>query len=117
MAGDSPTWFVAFRGRYSANNVLLSLAGMIHNSVEDDEYRGYHIPAGTMVFPNAWWVINHLGKLQLDHKLIHFDIRAIARNEHLYPDPLDFKPERWLPGGSSFESVRPGEYVFGYGRR
>ncbi len=46
-----------------------------------------------------------------------FGIRAIARDEGLYPDPLAFKPERWLPGGSSFNSLRPGEYIFGYGRR
>lgn len=25
-----------------------------HQSTEDDEYRGYHIPAGTLVIPNSW---------------------------------------------------------------
>ena len=27
-----------------------------HAVVEDDEYDGYFIPAGTVVFPNAWQV-------------------------------------------------------------
>lgn len=25
-----------------------------HLSTQDDEYRGYHIPAGTLVLPNTW---------------------------------------------------------------
>lgn len=25
-----------------------------HQSTKDDEYRGYHIPAGTIVIPNSW---------------------------------------------------------------
>jgi len=65
-------------------------------TTEEDEYRGYRIPKGTIVFPNVW---------------------AIARNEDTYLEPLDFKPERWLPGGANFNSVRPIDYVFGYGRR
>lgn len=26
-----------------------------HQSTQDDEYRGYFIPAGTLVIPNSWW--------------------------------------------------------------
>ena len=26
--------------------------------MEDDEYKGYRIPAGTIVFPNIWYVTN-----------------------------------------------------------
>ncbi|KLO05955.1 cytochrome P450 [Schizopora paradoxa] len=70
--------------------------GFIHTAAEEDVYHGYRIPAGTMVIPNVW---------------------AISRNEDIYPKPLDFIPERWLPGGSSLNSFRPDEYVFGYGRR
>lgn len=25
-----------------------------HRTTKDDEYRGYHIPAGTIVLPNSW---------------------------------------------------------------
>lgn len=27
---------------------------MPHQTTEDDEYRGFHIPAGTLVIPNSW---------------------------------------------------------------
>lgn len=30
--------------------------GLPHAVVEDDEYDGYFIPAGTVMFPNAWYV-------------------------------------------------------------
>ena len=30
--------------------------GIPHAVIEDDEYEGYFIPAGTVVFVNAWWV-------------------------------------------------------------
>jgi len=67
-----------------------------HYATQDDEYRGYHIPAGTIVIPNVW---------------------AIAGDRDTYPEPLEFIPERWLPDGSHVNSIRPEEFVFGYGRR
>jgi len=69
-----------------------------HLLTADDEYNGYRIPKGTMVLPNVW---------------------AISRDPARYPDPEAFKPERWLPGETSegVPSVRPQEYVFGFGRR
>jgi len=69
-----------------------------HCTTSDDEYKGYHIPAGTMVVPNVW---------------------AMSRDPNIYPDPLSFKPERWIPGGTSegVPSLRPQEYAFGFGRR
>ncbi len=30
--------------------------GVIHLAMEEDEYRGYHIPRGTVVIPNPWYV-------------------------------------------------------------
>ncbi len=49
--------------------------------------------------------------------IISSESRAMGRNADIYPDPLEFKPERFLPGGVNFNSVRPEEFVFGYGRR
>ncbi|OSD08730.1 CyP450 monooxygenase [Trametes coccinea BRFM310] len=68
-----------------------------HRLVADDKYRGYLIPKGTLVIPNVW---------------------AFSRDHHVYPDPFDFKPERFLKAGKLDPNVLdPLEYVFGYGRR
>ncbi|KAI3970821.1 hypothetical protein MKX01_024468 [Papaver californicum] len=69
-------------------------------SVEDCEIDGYFIPKNTTLLTNVW---------------------AIARDPSMWPDPLKFKPERFLPGnekanvdikGNDFEVI-----PFGAGRR
>jgi Cytochrome P450 len=68
---------------------------------KDDEYKGYHIAAGTIIFPNIW---------------------SIHHNEFTYPDPFTFKPDRFLSKGGSLailgpESLNEGHCAFGFGRR
>lgn len=43
----------------------------------------------------------------------------MSQDANRYPDPLSFKPERWIPGEASIAvpALRPQEYVFGFGRR
>ena len=68
-------------------------------TMKDDEYKWYHIAAGTVVFANVW---------------------SIHHNESMYPDPFAFKPERFLPKDGStlgHESLNEGHYGFGFGRR
>ncbi|RZC76181.1 hypothetical protein C5167_002759 [Papaver somniferum] len=69
-------------------------------SAEDCEIDGYFIPKNTTLLTNIW---------------------AIARDPSMWPDPLKFKPERFLPGnekanvdikGNDFEVI-----PFGAGRR
>ncbi|RPD64516.1 cytochrome P450 98A3 [Lentinus tigrinus ALCF2SS1-7] len=68
-----------------------------HRAVADDEYKGYHIPKGAVIFANAW---------------------AISRNPAVYPDPERFVPERFIRNGQlSLEGRDPAEYAFGFGRR
>ncbi|KAJ7708648.1 cytochrome P450 [Mycena rosella] len=63
----------------------------------DDDYRGYRIPAGSIVIGNTW---------------------AILHDENIYPDPHAFKPERFLLGGKLNPAVRDPEVAaFGFGRR
>ncbi|QRV84989.1 cytochrome P450 family protein [Ceratobasidium sp. AG-Ba] len=57
---------------------------------EDNEYHGYLIPQGAIIFGNVW---------------------AISRNEDVYPDPETFNPDRFL------DSSLPPAPVFGWGRR
>ncbi|KAF8269892.1 CyP450 monooxygenase [Lactarius quietus] len=67
--------------------------GVPHRLTEDDVYNGYFIPAGSMVFYNSW---------------------AILHNSETYPEPLKFKPERFLDPTSRPPFPEAG---FGFGRR
>ncbi|KAJ7676990.1 cytochrome P450 [Mycena polygramma] len=62
----------------------------------EDEYRGYRLPAGSIVIPNAW---------------------AMLHNEAMYPDPYAFKPERFLLNGKINPAIRSPDAAFGFGRR
>ncbi|KAJ6597635.1 cytochrome P450, partial [Mycena vulgaris] len=71
--------------------------GVPHRVLVDDEYRGYRIPAGSVVIGNIW---------------------AILHDEDMYPDPQSFKPERFLRNGKLNPDVRdPETAAFGFGRR
>ncbi|KIK66003.1 hypothetical protein GYMLUDRAFT_239665 [Collybiopsis luxurians FD-317 M1] len=70
--------------------------GVSHASIEDDFYRGYHIPKGCVIIPNVW---------------------AMNRDPELYPEPDKFLPDRFFnsPEGP-FIGVR-NIPAFGFGRR
>ena len=76
---------------------VTTLGGLPHSSHSDYEYNGYFIPAGTPLISNMW---------------------AIHRHARDFPDPDDFRPERFLEG----KHKRPypnskGLNPFGWGRR
>ncbi|KAJ7723509.1 cytochrome P450 [Mycena maculata] len=62
----------------------------------EDEYKGYRIPAGSVVVGNTW---------------------AIMHDEVTYPDPYAFKPERFLLNGRLNPAVQDPDAAFGFGRR
>ncbi|KAG8684491.1 hypothetical protein FRC11_012022 [Ceratobasidium sp. 423] len=64
--------------------------GFPHSTSEDDEYRGYFTPKGSIVMANVW---------------------AMSRDELVYESPETFNPERFL--GADTASAP----VFGFGRR
>jgi hypothetical protein len=77
--------------------------GIPHFLIQDDEYNGYHIPAGSTMHPLEW---------------------AISRDPAIYPDPETFNPLRWVE--PSYPSYREpltqyptilNSTQFGYGRR
>ncbi|TFK73293.1 cytochrome P450 [Pluteus cervinus] len=69
--------------------------GVPHQSTQEDVYKGYLIPQGTIIMSNIW---------------------AMTRNEEIYPDPESFKPERFLnPDGTLNSDDR--YLTFGFGRR
>ncbi|KAJ7036666.1 cytochrome P450, partial [Mycena alexandri] len=67
-----------------------------HYLTVEDEYRGYRIPAHSVVIGNAW---------------------AILHDKDVYPDPHSFKPERFLLDGKLNLAIRDPEAAFGFGRR
>ncbi|KAI0353745.1 cytochrome P450 [Trametes cingulata] len=65
----------------------------------DDQYRGYTIPAGTLVTVN---------------------VRGLTHNSSSYPCPDDFKPERFMDPEGKYSTQLvpdPRRFVFGFGRR
>ncbi|KAF9894656.1 hypothetical protein FE257_006544 [Aspergillus nanangensis] len=64
--------------------------GLPHSVTEDDTYNGYDIPKGTTVIASQW--------------SINFDPET-------FPDPLEFRPERYL------ENPNLPVSAFGFGRR
>ncbi|KAF9551554.1 hypothetical protein CPC08DRAFT_755030 [Agrocybe pediades] len=70
----------------------------------DDEYRGYRVAAGPIVIQNACYA--------------HVLHKTILHDENVYPDPLSFKPERFIKDGKWDASVGdPLKVCFGAGRR
>jgi len=68
-----------------------------HMVVEEDIYRGYRIPAKSIVFSNLW---------------------AILHDESVYPDPSSFNPDRFMKDGQLDLTIKdPTDIVFGLGRR
>ncbi|KAK4666274.1 hypothetical protein QC763_405310 [Podospora pseudopauciseta] len=77
--------------------------GVAHETEADDVYNGYFIPKGTRLLPLDW---------------------AFLRNPKKYPDPDNFRPERWLePGWPTFQApltqfpTIKGMTSFGWGQR
>jgi cytochrome P450 len=68
----------------------VSAGGIPHAVIQDDEYMGYHIPAGATVIGNHW--------------SMHLD-------ENVYNDPYAFIPDRWI------EHPDLPLAAFGFGRR
>ncbi|KAJ2927403.1 hypothetical protein H1R20_g9694, partial [Candolleomyces eurysporus] len=85
-------------------------------SVEDDEYDGYFIPKGTMIFPNNWYASSADFGAGLRAQIPHF--RAVMHDPEVFDRPFEFIPERYLKDGKIDRSVPDSEYAaFGHGRR
>lgn len=79
--------------------------------VEDVMYNGYNIPKNTTVLVNLWYMFLRLFYLNCTDDSLD---RAISQNPSIYPDPTEFRPERFLGKEPQLDSR---EYAFGGGRR
>ncbi|PPQ91909.1 hypothetical protein CVT25_001185, partial [Psilocybe cyanescens] len=69
--------------------------GAPHRVTEDDYYKGYFIPKGTILFANIW---------------------AMTHDEEVYPDPFTFKPERFFDDNGMLNGDDR-ILAYGFGRR
>ncbi|KAK0194555.1 cytochrome P450 [Armillaria mellea] len=68
-----------------------------HKNVRDDVYNGIFIPKGSTIIPNSWLCLH---------------------DENDFPEPNEFRPERFTDGHKLFEDIPdPRNFAFGYGRR
>ncbi|OCB89192.1 cytochrome P450 [Sanghuangporus baumii] len=67
-----------------------------HLAEKDDIFKGYFIPAGTVLYGNVW---------------------AMLRDPKRYPDPDKFIPDRWLPAYGEEPPLEADKMAFGFGRR
>ncbi|PCH42022.1 cytochrome P450 [Wolfiporia cocos MD-104 SS10] len=73
-----------------------SPSGLPHAVAQDDYYGDYLIPAGSTVVANIW---------------------ALLHDSALYPNPMEFFPERFLDKSDADINPDPRLDAFGYGRR
>ncbi|KDQ59105.1 hypothetical protein JAAARDRAFT_33833 [Jaapia argillacea MUCL 33604] len=70
---------------------------VVHSPIADDVYKGYFIPKGSIIFGNSW---------------------TILQDPIAYPNPKEYKPERFLKDGQLDPNVQdPDLAAFGFGRR
>ncbi|KAJ8580950.1 cytochrome P450 [Rhizopogon salebrosus TDB-379] len=85
--------FEALRWRPLVAGALTS--GLAHRTNKDVIWENYCIPAGTTVFGNHW---------------------AISRDPEVFPEPNEFKPQRWIDDDGHFRDDLK-FFVYGFGRR
>ncbi|KAI6098628.1 cytochrome P450 [Pisolithus croceorrhizus] len=69
---------------------------MPHRVTDDDIHNGYYIPKGTVVISNVWGMLH---------------------DPSTYSDPIEFNPDRFLPGEGKLPPTDPYNMCFGFGRR
>lgn len=94
-------------------NIHSSNVGIPHYSTAEDTYKGYRIPAGSVVIGNAWWVYALCEDFRTDRLF-----RAIFYDEKVYAEPERFNPDRFMKDGNLDPNIfDPTLAAFGFGRR
>ena len=108
--------------------------GFPHSSNRDDVYKGFFIPKGQIplnctYYPlgllqlTTWFDRNHNGGQRMvcrfsDHMNFYLRrFRAILHDPEMYPDPEEFKPERFLNEDGTVRDDPALSLAFGIGKR
>jgi Cytochrome P450 len=93
--------------------LIFAVIALPRATVSEDTYKGFRIPAKTVILSNAWWARGLCEKTSS-----WLEIRAIMHDPEVFEDPMEFKPERYLKNGRINPDVLdPEEAAFGFGRR
>ncbi len=94
--------------------------GLAHRLTQDDVYRDWVIPKGTVVWANIWYVFA-FGPGRVEDVHAECDFRSMLQDPAVFHKPTEFRPERYLSEDGTLRELErhedPSMIGFGFGRR
>ncbi|KAL9622082.1 MAG: hypothetical protein Q9160_003581 [Pyrenula sp. 1 TL-2023] len=101
------------------------LLGIPHAVTQDDTYMGYHIPGGSTVIMNVWYVpLSREEVNAAEYHLTSSRCRGVHNDPERHPSPRQFDPMRYIndhqtsvDAANNPDATKRDHFVFGAGRR
>lgn len=81
MACSSAAQYVLLGFEFFGLNPIVA-SGVPHAVIKDDIYKGYYIPAGTVVVGNTWYMRPYCLSLVIENRQGDIERRVNLRTEH-----------------------------------